>query len=110
MLLVFFAGVKEDKDIVNIYYTKYVKERAEDFVDLCLESSRRIKKAKGHNKCFKKAIVSVKYYYLFLAFFNLYIVKGVDNVKLSVKLSFTKLRQYFLEQGEGVLVLDYNYV
>jgi hypothetical protein len=106
VLLVFFTGVREDKDIVNIYYVKYVKERAEDFVNLCLESGRRIRKAKGHDECFKKAIASVKCCYLFLAFFDLYIVKGVDNVKLSVKLGFAKLRQCFLEQGEGVLVLN----
>jgi hypothetical protein len=47
---------------------------------------------------------------LFMAFLNLYIVKGVNNVKLSVELGFTKLRQCFLEQGKGVLVLNYDYV
>jgi hypothetical protein len=110
VLLVFFIGIKEDKDVVNIGCVKYVKERAKDFVNLCLKGGRGIRKAKGYNKCFKKAIASVKYRYLFIAFLDLYIVKGVNNVKLSVKLSFTKLRQCFLKQGKGVLVLDYNYV
>ena len=110
MLLVFFIGIREDKDVVNIGYIKYVKERVEDFVNLCLKGNKGIKKAKGYNKCFKEAIVSVKYRYLFIAFLNLYIVKGVNNVKLSVKLSFTKLRQCFLKQRKKVLVLDYNNV
>jgi len=92
VLLVFFTGIREDKDVVNIGYAKYVKERAEDFVNLCLKSNKSIKKAKGHNKCFKKAIASVKCRYLFVAFLDLYIVKGVNNVKLSVKLGFAKLR------------------
>jgi hypothetical protein len=110
VLLVFFAGIREDKDVVNIGCVKYVKERAEEFVNLCLKSSRSIRKAKGHNKCFKKAIASVKCRYLFVAFLNLYIVKGVNNVKLSVELGFAKLRQCFLEQGKGVLVLNCDYV
>jgi hypothetical protein len=110
VLLVFFAGIREDKDVVNIGHVKYIKERAKDFVNLCLKSSRSIKKAKGHNKCFKKAIASVKCRYLFVAFLDSYVVKGVNNVKLSVELGFTKLRQCFLEQGKGVLILDYDYV
>jgi hypothetical protein len=110
MLPVFFAGIREDKDVVNIGCAKYVKERAEDFINSCLKSSRSVRKAKGHDKCFEKAIVSVKYCYLFVAFLDLYVVKGVNNVKLSVELGFTKLRQCFLEQGKGVLVLDYDYV
>jgi hypothetical protein len=103
VLLVFFIGIREDKDVVNIGCVKYVKERAEDFVNLCLKGSRGIKKVKGHNKCFKKAIASVKCRYLFIVFLNLYIVKGVNNIKLSIELSFTKLRQCFLEQGKGVV-------
>jgi hypothetical protein len=110
VLLVFFTGIREDKDVINIGCVKYIKERAKDFVNLCLKGNRGIRKAKGHNKCFEKAIASVKCRYLFIAFLNLYIVKGVNNVKLSVKLGFTKLRQCFLEKGKGVLVLDYNYV
>jgi hypothetical protein len=110
VLLVFFVGIREDKDVVNIGYAKYIKERAEDFVNSCLKGGRGIKKAKGHNKCFKKAIASVKCRYLFIAFLDLYIVKGVNNVKLSVELGFTKLRQCFLKQGKGVLVLNYNCV
>ena len=37
MLPVFFTGVREDKDVVNIGYVEYVKERTKDFVNLCLE-------------------------------------------------------------------------
>jgi hypothetical protein len=110
VLLVFFTGIREDKDVVNIGYVKYVKKRAEDFVNSCLKGGRGIRKAKGHNKCFKKAIASIKCRYLFVAFLNSYVVKGVNNVKLSVELGFAKLGQCFLEQGKGVLVLDYDYV
>jgi hypothetical protein len=89
---VFFISIKEDKDIINISYIKYIKEKVKNFINLCLKGNKGIKKAKGYNKCFKKAIISVKYYYLFIAFLNLYIVKGVNNIKLSIKLSFIKLR------------------
>jgi hypothetical protein len=68
VLLVFFTGIKEDKDVINIGYIKYIKKRAKDFVNSCLKGGRGIRKAKGHNKCFKKAIASVKYRYLFIAF------------------------------------------
>jgi hypothetical protein len=110
VLPVFFAGIREDKDVVNIGCAKYVKERAEDFVNLCLKGGRGIRKAKGHDKCFKKAIASVKCRYLFMAFLDLYMVKGVNNVELGVELGFAKLRQCFLKQGKGVLVLDYDCV
>jgi hypothetical protein len=82
--------------ILDYFLPFNIKKRAEDFVNLCLKGGRGIKKAKGHNKCFKKAIASVKCRYLFVAFLNLYVVKGVNNVKLSVELGFAKLRQCFL--------------
>jgi hypothetical protein len=110
VLLVFFVGIREDKDVVNIGCAKYIKERAEDFVNSCLKGGRGIRKAKGHNKCFKKTIASVKCCYLFMAFLDSYMVKGVNNVELGVELSFTKLRQCFLKQGKGVSVLDCDYV
>jgi len=110
VLLVFFTGIREDKDVVNIGCVKYVEERAEDFVNSCLKGGRGIRKAKGHDKCFEKAIASVKCRHLFMAFLDSYVVKGVNNVELSVELGFTKLRQCFLKQGKGVSVLDYDYV
>ena len=110
MLLVFFTGIREDKDVVNIGCVKYVKERAEDFINSCLKSSRSVRKAKGHDKCFEKAIASVKCRHLFMAFLDSYVVKGVNNVELGVELGFAKLRQCFLKQGKGVSVLDCDYV
>jgi hypothetical protein len=109
MLLVIFKVIRKDKDIVNIGYIKDIKKRT-DFVNPGLKSSRSISKTKRHNKCFKKAIAGIKYYYLFLTFFDLYLVKGINNIKLSVKLSYTKLRQSLLEEGKGVAVLNYNYI
>ena len=106
MLLVFFTGVREDKDVVNVGCVEYVKERTEDFVNPCLEGGQGVRQAKGHNKCFKEAIASVKCRYLFLSFLNSYMVKGVNNVQLGVELGFTKLRQCFLKQRERVSVLD----
>jgi hypothetical protein len=110
MLLVIFKVIKKDKDVVNIGYIKDIKERTKDFVNLGLKSSRSISKTKRHNKCFKKAIVGIKCRYLFLTFFDLYSVKGINNVELSVELSYAKLRQSLLEEGEGVAVLDCDYI
>ena len=110
MLLVIFKVIRKDKDIVNIGYIEDIKERTEDFVNPGLKSSRSISKTKRHNKCFKKAIASIKCRYLFMAFLDSYIVKGVNNVELSIELSYTKLRQGLLEEGEGVAVLDYDYI
>jgi hypothetical protein len=110
MLLVIFKVIRKDKDVVNIGYTEDIKERTEDFVDLGLKSSRSISETKRHDKCFKKAIAGIKYRYLFLTFFDLYSVKGINNVKLSVELGCTKLRQSLLEEGKGVAVLDYDYI
>jgi hypothetical protein len=110
MLPVIFKVIRKDKDVVNIGYIEDIKERTKDFVNPGLKSSRSISKTKRHNKCFKKAIAGIKYRYLFLTFFDLYLVKGINNVELSVELSYTKLRQSLLEEGKGVAVLDYNYI
>ena len=105
-----FKVIKKDKDVINIGYIKDIKKKTKDFINLGLESNKSINKTKRYNKCFKKAIVGIKYYYLFLTFFNLYLVKGINNIKLSIKLSYTKLRQSLLEEGKGVAVLDGNFV
>jgi hypothetical protein len=110
MLLVIFKVIRKDKDVVNIGYIEDIKERTEDFVNPGLKSSRSISETKGHNKCFKKAIAGIKCRYLFLTFFDLYLVKGINNVELSVELGCAKLRQSLLEEGEGVAVLDYDYI
>jgi hypothetical protein len=103
---VIFKVIRKDKDVVNIGCIEDIKERTEDFVNPGLKSSKSISKTKRHNKCFKKAIAGIKCRYLFLTFFDLYLVKGINNVKLSVELGCTKLRQSLLEEGEGVAVLD----
>ena len=105
-----FKVIRKDKDVVNIGCIEDIKERTEDFVDLGLKSSRSISKTKRHNKCFKKAIAGIKCRYLFLTFFDSYLVKGINNVEISVELSYAKLRQSLLEEGEGVTVLDYDYI
>ena len=109
MLLVIFKVIRKDKDIVNIGYIKDIKKRT-DFVNPGLKSSRSISKTKRHNKCFKKAIAGIKCRYLFLTFFDLYLVKGINNVELSVELGYAKLRQSLLEKGKGVAVLDCDYI
>jgi hypothetical protein len=71
-----------------------------------LKSSWGIKKAKGHYKGFKEAVASVKYRYLFLAFFYPDSVEHVNNVKLSIELGCTKFKERFLKKGERITVLD----
>jgi hypothetical protein len=71
-----------------------------------LESGWGVREAKGHYKGFKKTVAGVKCRYLFLAFFYPDLVKHVNNVRLSIELSCTKLREPFLEKGKRVTVLD----
>jgi hypothetical protein len=75
-----------------------VKKKTEYFVELGLKSDKGVKKAKKYYKSFKKTIVSVKYYYLFLVFFYLNLVKHMNNVKLSIKLDYTKLKECLLKK------------
>jgi hypothetical protein len=107
---VIFKVIKKDKDVINISYIKDIKKKIKDFINLGLKSNKSINKTKRYNKCFKKAIVSIKYYYLFLIFFNLYLVKSINNIKLSIKLSYIKLRQSLLKKRKKVIVLNYNYI
>jgi hypothetical protein len=107
---VVFKVVWKDKNIINIYNIKDVKKKAEYFVNSGLKSNKSIKKVKKHYKSFKKTIADIKYYYLFLAFFYLNSVKHINNVKLSIELSYTKLKKRFLEKREKITVLNSNYI
>jgi len=40
VLLVFFIGIKKDKDVINIGYIKYIKKKAKDFINLCLKGNK----------------------------------------------------------------------
>jgi hypothetical protein len=42
------------------------------------------------------------------SFFYPDLVKYINNVKLSIKLNYTKLKKRFLKKGKRVTVLDYN--
>jgi hypothetical protein len=59
-----------------------------------------------HYKGFKETIVGVKYRYLFLAFFYPDSVERVNNIKLSIELGYTKLRERFLKKRKRVTVLN----
>jgi archaellum biogenesis protein FlaJ (TadC family) len=61
-------------------------------------------------KGFKKLIISIKYCYLFLAFFYLDLVKHINNIKLNIKLSYTKLKKRFLKKKKKITVLDCDYI
>jgi hypothetical protein len=71
-----------------------------------LENKKGVKKTKEYYKGFKETIAGVKYYYLFLAFFYLDLVKHINNIKLSIELSYTKLKERFLEKRKKVTVLN----
>jgi hypothetical protein len=103
---VIFKVVWKDKDVINIRCAENVKERAEYFVDLGLESDWGVREAKEYYKGFKETVTSVKCRYLFLAFFYPDLVERVNNVKLSIELSCTKLRERLLKKRKRVTVLD----
>jgi hypothetical protein len=71
-----------------------------------LESGWGVREAKGYYKGFKETVAGVKCRHSFLAFFYPDSVKRVNNVKLSIKLSYTKLRERLLKKGKRVTVLD----
>jgi hypothetical protein len=108
VLTIIFEVVWKNKNVVDIRYAKNVKKKAEYFVDLGLESGWGVKEAKEHYKGFKETVAGVKCRHLFLTFFYLDSVEHVNNVKLSIELSCTKLRERFLKKGKRVTVLDCN--
>jgi p-aminobenzoyl-glutamate transporter AbgT len=72
--------------------------------------TKTLKRPKDIIKVLNKTITSVKYYYLFLAFFYSDLVKHINNVKLSIKLSCVKLKERFLKKKEKITVLNNNYI
>jgi hypothetical protein len=55
-------------------------------------------------------MADVKYYYLFLVFFYLNSVKRVNNVKLSIELNYTKLKESFLKKEKKITVFNSDYI
>jgi hypothetical protein len=101
---------KKTKILLIYTIQKILKKKAKYFVNLGLKSDKGIKKAKKYYKGFKKTIADIKYCYLFLVFFYLNLVKHINNVKLNIKLSYTKLKERLLKKREKVTVLNYNYI
>jgi hypothetical protein len=87
-----------------------LKTKAKYFVNLGLKSNKDVKKAKKYYKGFKETIIGVKYRYLFLAFFYLNSVTHINNIKLSIKLSCTKLKKRLLKKKKRIIILNYDYI
>jgi hypothetical protein len=89
---------KKTKILLIYIIQKILNKKAKYFVNLGLKSNKSIKKAEKYYKGFKKTIISVKYCYLFLAFFYLDLVKYINNIKLSIELSYIKFRKCLLKK------------
>jgi hypothetical protein len=80
MLVMFFLGTREDQNIVKINNTKDIKVIAQRIHDEGLESRRRIRKAKIHDKSFEQAERGTKGCLPLIAFLDSDEVEGVLEV------------------------------
>ena len=78
----FFLIFREDKNVIKVSYYKFVKEGAENIINLFLEGCRYVSKSKGYNLVLKQSILSLERSFLFFTFFNLNLIVSFLNVKL----------------------------
>ncbi len=78
----FAFGFGIDEDVIEVYYHENVKLLCQDLVDITLEGSWYIGQSKRHHLILKMAIAGPKDCLLFVAFFDLYPMVDIGQIKL----------------------------
>lgn len=69
-----------DKNIIQVNSNKNIKFFSQNLVGIALKASRYIGRAKNYYRVLKMAILSLKNYLLFVAFFNLYLIISTSQI------------------------------
>ena len=95
-----------DQYIIQIYDNKNISFFSQNLINVSLECSRSIRKAKRYDLILKMAIAGLEGCFLFVIFTNLYLVISISEIQLDEFLSPIKSIQQFFKEEQGVLVLN----
>ena len=75
-----------DQYIIQVYDNKNIQLFSQNLVNVSLEGSRSIRKAKRHNLVFKVSVFGLENYLSVITFTNLYLIIGIDKIQLGESL------------------------
>ena len=87
-----------DQYIVQVYYNKDIQLFSQNLIDVSLEYSRSIRKAKKHNLVFEVAVLGLKSGLPLITLTNLHLMIGIDEIQLGESLCLTKPIQQLANQ------------
>jgi len=106
-LFVFFFCLREDQNVVQVYYyDPFGYEVSEDVVHHSLEGSRTIGHSEEHHARFKEALVSAESCLPFISGLDAYIIETPADIKFCEVPGSTELGDKFRDEGKRVSVLD----
>ena len=97
---------KKYKDIIKVYYIIVIQYVIKNIVNIVLEYSQGIIKAKQGYQYFIKPKAGNKYYKLFMAFSNINPIKRGNNIKFSIEFSTVQGIKCFINKWKRVLVFN----
>ena len=89
MIYILLTGFTKDKDIIKVDNIDSIKEPSKGLINISLEDSRDISKAKGYCRIFKVTILYIKYSLLVVFLLNRNLVISILKVKFSKELHST---------------------
>ena len=97
-----------NKYIIQICKAEVIKVVLQGVINIALKSAWAIAYTKGYNSIFKLAKAQYKYSFLFIIFPYLEMVKGGNNIKLSINFSLAKPLKGLIYKQYQVSVLNCN--
>ena len=110
MSYMFSLSSREYKDVIKICRVVVVQYIIKDIVNIVLEYSQGVIKAKRGYQHLIEPKAGNKCYQLLIAFGNTDPIKRSNNIKLSIELSTIQGIKYLIDRRERVLVLNSNII
>ena len=101
---------KKYKDVIKVYYIIIIQYIIKNVVNIILEYSQGIIKAKQGYQHLIKSKAGDKHYKLFITFSNIDPVKHSNNIKLYIEFGAIQGIKCLIDKREWVLVLNSNII
>ncbi len=83
MYLLFALALSVDEDIIEIHYYENVELLGQDLIEVTLEHGRYVGQSKRHDLVLEMAIAGPEGRLPFIAFLDLHLMVGIDQIKLA---------------------------
>ena len=95
-----------DQFAIQVYNNKDIKLFSQNLINISLESSRSIKKAKRHDLIFEISVLSLESCFLCIIFTNSHPIIGIDEIQLSKSSYSTNPIWQVANQRQQILVFN----